>query len=163
MKDALIVTRHPGLIEVLRADFGITGKVISHATPEAIRGKRVVGVLPLHLAAEAASVTEVVLDLPAEMRGKELTADEVRQFMKGLRTFVVRTEERFRAALSEAEYAGACVPVPGSMPIDPLMRLLEEEAIAEEREGPQWLEEIAEEEEEEIIGTFPTGPACPRD
>jgi CRISPR-associated protein Csx16 len=162
MKDALIVTRHPGLVEVLRADFGITGKVISHATPEAIRGKRVVGVLPLDLAAEAASVTVVVLDLPAEMRGKELTADEVRKYMKGLQPFVVRTEENFLRALYAAEYEGACGPGPDS-PYDPLVRLREEEAMEEEREEPKWgLEEIAE-EEEEIIGKFPTGPACPRD
>jgi putative CRISPR-associated protein (TIGR02620 family) len=141
MKDALIVTRHAGLIEVLRADFGITGKVISHATPEAIRGKRVVGVLPLHLAAEAASVTEVVLDLPADKRGVELSADEVRQFCRGLRTFVVRTEEAFRVALSAAEYEGACGPGQ-DRPSDPLVRLLEEEAMAEEHEEPTWLEEV---------------------
>lgn len=142
MKDALIVTRHAGLVEVLRADFGVEGRVISHATPEAIRGKRVVGVLPLHLAAEAASVTEVVLDLPADKRGVELTADEVRLYCRGLRTFVVRTEEDFRCALSAAEYEGACGPGPDA-PSDPLVRLLEEEAMEEERESQKWgLEEV---------------------
>ncbi len=106
MKDALIVTRHPGLVEVLRADFGIEGKVIAHATPEAIRGKRVVGVLPLHLAAETQSVTEVVLDLPADKRGVELTAAEVRQYMKGLRTFVVRDIQTFNLSMEEAWECG---------------------------------------------------------
>jgi hypothetical protein len=137
MKDALIVTRHAGLIEVLRADFGITGKVISHATEDQIRGRCVVGVLPLHLASLAASVTEVVLDLPADKRGVELSADEVRQYCRGLRTFVVRTEEAFFAVIRE-QASGYC-----DKSEDPLIRLREEEAMAEERESPRWgLEEV---------------------
>jgi len=87
----IIVTRHPALVEVLREDFRIDGPVIAHATADDVRGKRVVGVLPLHLAAAAESVTEVTLNLPPELRGKELTTDQVRQHLVGLSTY--RVEE----------------------------------------------------------------------
>jgi putative CRISPR-associated protein (TIGR02620 family) len=68
-------------------------EVISHATPEDVRGKHVAGVLPLSLAAECESVTEVALDLPPEARGRELSAAEVRQYMTGVRTYAVRVIE----------------------------------------------------------------------
>jgi CRISPR-associated protein Csx16 len=87
----LIITRHPGLIEVL-AEKGIATPetpVIAHATPEQIRGLHVAGVLPLSLAAECASVTEITLNLPPEARGRELSADEVRRYMTGIRTYKV--------------------------------------------------------------------------
>jgi hypothetical protein len=89
--NTVIVTRHHALVAVLAEDYGIDGPVISHATADDVRGKRVVGVLPLHLAAVAESVTEVTLNLPPEMRGKELSVDEVRQHLKGLTTY--RVEE----------------------------------------------------------------------
>lgn len=75
--NVVIVTRHPGAVEWLR-ERGITGAVIDHATPDDIRGKHVIGALPMHLAAMAASVT--VIDMPglqAEQRGKDLTPAEM--------------------------------------------------------------------------------------
>jgi CRISPR-associated protein Csx16 len=91
----LVVTRHPGLVTVLLED-GVVPEgteVVAHATPEQVRGKHVYGVLPLHLAAEAASVTEVTLDLPAELRGQELSAEQVRQYRTGTTTYQVTREE----------------------------------------------------------------------
>lgn len=94
----LIVTRHPGLIEVL-VEKGLATQgcpVIAHASPDLVRGKHVAGVLPPALAAECASITEVVLSLPPEARGRELTAAEVRQYMIGVRTYkVVEAKENF--------------------------------------------------------------------
>lgn len=87
----LIVTRHTGLLDVL-GELGIATPdtpVIAHATPDMIRGKHVAGVLPLAMAAECASVTEVALNVPAEARGRELTAEEVRTYMTGVRTYRV--------------------------------------------------------------------------
>lgn len=91
MKAEVVVTRHPGLLEVLVEKGIATAEtpVVSHAAVEDIRGKHVAGVLPLALAAECASVTEISLNIPAEMRGKELTAAQVRQFFTGVRTFSV--------------------------------------------------------------------------
>lgn len=78
----VVVTRHPALVEYL-TELGVVPagtEVVAHATAEQVRGRHVFGVLPLHLAAEAASVTEVTLHVPAELRGVELTLEQVRQF-----------------------------------------------------------------------------------
>jgi putative CRISPR-associated protein (TIGR02620 family) len=78
----LIATRHPGLVEYLR-EIGIASQetvVVSHATPENVAGKHVCGVLPHNLSCLCASFTEVPLSLPAELRGAELTVEQVRQY-----------------------------------------------------------------------------------
>lgn len=78
----VVVTRHPALVEFLREQGVLTAgaRVVAHATPEDVAGQHVVGVLPLRLAALAASVTEVPLNLPAELRGQELSLEQVRQY-----------------------------------------------------------------------------------
>jgi putative CRISPR-associated protein (TIGR02620 family) len=75
----VVVTRHEGLVAYLRREGLIPpdARVIAHASPEDVRGQHVIGVLPLHLAALAASVTEVPLALRPEDRGRDLDADEV--------------------------------------------------------------------------------------
>jgi hypothetical protein len=57
----IIVTRHDHLITVLRERGTIDGEtpVTSHATAYDVAGKHVIGVLPHHLSARAASITEV--------------------------------------------------------------------------------------------------------
>ena len=73
MSNVVIVSRHAGQVEWLK-ERGITGEIIPHATPEQVRGKDVVGNLPLHLAALANSVAAVNLpNLPADLRGQDLT------------------------------------------------------------------------------------------
>lgn len=91
----VVVTRHPGLVDYLRETGAIQddATIVEHATPEDVRGKHVVGVLPLWLAAEAASVTEVPMAVPADARGRELTIEEVRLWAGQPVTYVV-----FRAA-----------------------------------------------------------------
>ena len=92
MNNTVVVTRHPGLLEVLR-ERGVIPQSCedyhSHVTPDLVRGKDVIGILPLSLAAEANSITEITLSLPPEARGKELNADEVRRFMTGVNTYKV--------------------------------------------------------------------------
>lgn len=52
--------------------------VLAHVGPDDVRGKRVLGVLPLSLARHAASVTEIELPgLRSDQRGKELTPAEM--------------------------------------------------------------------------------------
>lgn len=78
---AIVVTRHPALIDLL-VERGIVPagtQVLDHATAEDVHGQDVVGVLPLHLAAEAASVTELPLALTRDMRGQELSLETLRQ------------------------------------------------------------------------------------
>ncbi len=75
--DMLIVTRHAGAVEWLRRR-GIEGDVVAQVTAEQVRGRIVVGILPLHLAAEAQEV--IALDMPGlkpEQRGKDLTPEEM--------------------------------------------------------------------------------------
>lgn len=88
----LIVTRHPALVDYLR-EIGMIpdgARVIAHATVAEVRGRHVCGVLPLHVAAECASVTMIPLDIPSSLRGVELTLEQVREFAREPRTFVVR-------------------------------------------------------------------------
>lgn len=104
----VIVTRHAGLVEFL-ASIGITGEVIAHATADSVRGREVIGVLPLHLAALAESVTSVDMELPAELRGVELSAEQVRQHFKGLTTYKVMTAAALNLLVHEeaqAAYSG---------------------------------------------------------
>lgn len=86
----VIVTRHKGLVEWL-ARHGITGETIDHVSdPAQIRGRRVVGNLPLHLAAEATSITTVDMpDLPADKRGQDLTPEEMDSFGATLARYAV--------------------------------------------------------------------------
>ena len=89
--DMIVVTRHAGLVPVL-IEHGIVGpdvQVVAHATADDVRNRHVVGVLPLHLAAVAAKVTEVTLAIPSDLRGVELDAAQVRKFMTGVSTYKV--------------------------------------------------------------------------
>ena len=102
----IIVTRHQGLVEVL-SSMGITGKVVAHATLEDVQGKVVIGVLPMHLAAQTVMFGEVTLQLSPEQRGKELSAQEVRQAMRdGISWYVVRTEAQYESEIDEANMSG---------------------------------------------------------
>lgn len=88
----VIVTRHQALLEFLKEKGVITGEepVVTHVSdPGQIRGCHVIGVLPLALAAEAASVTEVTLALPPELRGKELNIEEMRKHAGPIVTYRV--------------------------------------------------------------------------
>ena len=79
----IVVTRHESLIEYLKeikviqdGDF----QLISHATLEDVEGKDIIGVLPISLASHANTITEIPLNVPMELRGQELTLDQVREF-----------------------------------------------------------------------------------
>lgn len=75
-----VITRHKALLAYL-LDKNIIKEGeynwIEHADYASVEGKDVIGVLPLQLASYAKSITEVPLTLTPEMRGKELTFDEV--------------------------------------------------------------------------------------
>ena len=92
MKIDIVVTRHPGLVEFLRERGLCTPDVtvIPHASPEDVRGKHVCGVLPHSLSCLCESFTEVPLALPAELRGVELSLEQVRQYAGEPTTYIVR-------------------------------------------------------------------------
>lgn len=136
----IIVTRHRGLIDWLATNlipheytprftgtalewwtFGLEPQdpeygcyrsipVVWHGTAEDVRGKHVVGVLPLHLACLAASVTEVALpDLRPDQRGKEVTPDEMDAAGARLVRYTVLTDaerEGARLGVEAGMFAG---------------------------------------------------------
>jgi len=88
----VVVTRHPGLVDYLK-ETGLTShdvRVVTHAGPDDVRGKDVCGVLPHSLSCLTASFTEVPLALPAELRGTELTLEQVRKYAAPPVTYIVR-------------------------------------------------------------------------
>ena len=86
----VLVTRHEALVEYFK-ELGIKfDKVISHATEEDVRGNDVYGVLPLHLASLADTVTTVDMNLPAEMRGKELSLTDIETYFTGMSTYQIK-------------------------------------------------------------------------
>ena len=91
----VVVTRHAALITYLLEEGIITAgaKVVSHASFAEIDGKHVVGVLPHSLSCLCASFTEVPLFLPPELRGKELTVSQVREYAGNPATYLVVREE----------------------------------------------------------------------
>ena len=80
----MVVTRHPALIAYLR-EIGLLPDryhIREHVTPDEVVGRDVISVLPLPLplAARAASVTEIPLDLPKQLRGIELSLEQIREY-----------------------------------------------------------------------------------
>lgn len=88
----IVVTRHPSYVTHL-VNIGLIetdAEVVAHATPASVTGKHVItSGLPLHLAALAAKLTTVPLFLPADLRGKELSLEEVEQFAQTPSSYVV--------------------------------------------------------------------------
>ena len=77
------VTRHPGARDWAREESLAVDEVIDHLKPERIRpGDRVIGSLPVNLAAEVCERGGIYLhlsiDLSRGLRGKDLSAEEMR-------------------------------------------------------------------------------------
>lgn len=92
----IIVTRHEPLVAYAR-EIGLVGedvRVLAHVSADDVRGQHVVGVLPLHLAALASSVTEIPLaltpsDREAMQRG-DLPIERLREIAGAPTTYRVR-------------------------------------------------------------------------
>lgn len=92
MAETVIITRHPSMVAYL-LEIGLihdVSNVVAHANEEVIRGKHVIGTLPLGLAALAESVTSIPLFTPYEKRGRELTLEEVRRYAGEPKTYKVQ-------------------------------------------------------------------------
>jgi hypothetical protein len=96
MKYDLLVTRHGPLVTVLR-ERGIIDSdtpVVTHVEdPSILDGKHVVGVLPHHLSARCATITEVPMALTPEDRvalsAGDLSVDRTREIAGEPVTYVV--------------------------------------------------------------------------
>lgn len=79
--DTVCVTRHDALAQYLK-EIGLIDEntpILKRATPDEIRGKHAVGIIPYWLARYAASVTVIQLNRPADNRNRELSLPEVRE------------------------------------------------------------------------------------
>jgi len=79
------ITRHPGAIEWARRHGLSVDRHIIHLDPADVRpGDLVLGTLPVNLAADVcakgARYLNLSLDLPAEARGRELSADDLERY-----------------------------------------------------------------------------------
>jgi len=87
----VVVTRHAALVDLLR-DRGIipeNATVVEHATPEVVKDKVVVGILPLHLAVLAKEIIAPEIDTPPDARGRELTREELERYFRGVHKYKV--------------------------------------------------------------------------
>ena len=82
----VLITRHPALVKYLQEIHLIRRhpqpEVHFHATPDLVRGKDVIGVLPHHLSCLTRTYTEVPILTPPELRGKELDLHQIRKYAK---------------------------------------------------------------------------------
>ena len=85
----ILVTRHHALVEYF-LNMGITfDKVITHATAEDVTGNDVYGVLPLRLASFTNTITSIDMNIPVEMRGKELSLEDIKKYLVDISTYKV--------------------------------------------------------------------------
>jgi len=105
--DIIIVSRHAGFVALL-AEKGIKGRVIAHATADDVRGNVVIGALPLHLACLARMVGTLEMNVPAHMRGLDLSLEECRVLVgnKNIEWFVVRTRDGQQKLLNDSCASG---------------------------------------------------------
>lgn len=103
----VVVTRHMGAVDWLIRHEIIPNdnsevSVIEHATPADVDGQIVYGVLPLHLAALAKEVHSIdIPNLPADKRGKELTADDMDTLGASIVSYKVLPMEDWKAIREE--------------------------------------------------------------
>ena len=113
--EVVVVTRHAALVALLVERGLVAGDVpvIAHATESDIRGKHVIGVLPMSLARHALSVTEIPLALEAADRGAELGIERLREIAGEAVTHVVVEASVYDADMSlYAEAIGCGGPPP---------------------------------------------------
>ena len=90
-ENTVVITRHPALIEYLKEIGLIEGDVniLPHATPDEVRNKDVIGVLPHSLSCLTNTYTEVPIFVPPELRGQELTLEQIREYAQEPATYKI--------------------------------------------------------------------------
>jgi CRISPR-associated protein Csx16 len=93
------ITRHPGARDwAEQQQLGIDRYCLHHDPADVQAGDTVIGSLPVHLAAAVcaagARYFNLSIDLPAEARGKELTAAELNEFNARLEEYQITHIQR---------------------------------------------------------------------
>lgn len=89
----IIVTRHLALVQYLIEESIVDKdnyKLMPHATEDDVTDNHAFGVLPHSLSCLTASYTEVPLTIPQELRGKELTIEQIREYATEPKTYFVK-------------------------------------------------------------------------
>jgi putative CRISPR-associated protein (TIGR02620 family) len=108
--ETIIVTRHAGALEWLRRHHPALAEapVLASATPDDVRGRVVIGNVPLHLAAEAAEVLAIEFS-GTPPRGADYSADDMEAAGARLRRYRVTAlgepEEREERSARVIEWA----------------------------------------------------------
>ncbi len=89
------VSRHPGAFEWADAEGIAVDRVIDHLDPAIIEpGDMLIGSLPVNLAAavceRGAQYLHLSLDLPVTLRGRELSAQQMRDCRARIERYLVR-------------------------------------------------------------------------
>ena len=89
------VSRHPGALQWMRQHGLAFDRHVPHLDPADVqRGDTVIGTLPVHLAAQVcargAVYLHLVLEMPAQQRGQELSASELQALGATLQPFHVQ-------------------------------------------------------------------------
>lgn len=88
------VSRHPGAVQWLAAQDFVVDELIAHLDPSQVSaGDRVIGTLPIHLAAEVcarrAEYWHLTMDVPSTLRGQELTCERMQELNVHLQRFML--------------------------------------------------------------------------
>ncbi len=97
------VSRHPGAQTWVETQGVGVDRRVEHLDTDEVRfGDTVIGTLPVHLAAEVcargATYVHLVMDVPPEYRGRELTPAEMERWGSRLETYEVRRGQRGSAS-----------------------------------------------------------------
>ena len=120
------VSRHPGAIEwAARRQFQVD-VVVPHLDVALVQsGDKVIGSLPVNLAAQVcaqgAAYWHLSVELPAELRGRELSANNLEQLSARVQPFDVTPLTLRESELRQAQAMVACFVPPGVSLADELI------------------------------------------
>ena len=88
------VTRHAGASEWATRNGFNSVEVVAHFDPAVVNeGDKVIGTLPVHLAADVCGkggqYYHLVLNLPADARGREISADDMESYGATVEQFII--------------------------------------------------------------------------
>jgi len=86
-----IVTRHAGAMEWIakhHLEFG-DAEVIAHADVGDLKGRRIIGMLPIHMAAMCKEYWHLEMTVPADRRGTEISCEDMENFGCKISQFLV--------------------------------------------------------------------------
>ena len=97
------ISRHPGAIEWAALEGLQVDQYLAHLNPALVqRGDTVIGNLPVHLAAQVCAVgaryLHLSMALPAELRGRELSAQEMVALQASIEPFQIHSLSSYSAS-----------------------------------------------------------------